>query len=196
MMAARRGNIPFVPEPMRASEKLIEKCRAVIDPPWKAALRQPVNFILKTLNGICEMGVGFHLGLNTKIPRGSRLGRYAHIGKGFYSPSPVSVGDLCMISTNVIIVGNDHGTDNVNLPIRLDFRWVHKVTIFESDVWVGHGAILRSGIRVGRGAVIAAGAVVTKDVEPYSIVGGNPARLIRKRFEGSEVSRHDSIIYG
>jgi acetyltransferase-like isoleucine patch superfamily enzyme len=58
-------------------------------------------------------------------------------------------------------------------------------TIIGNDVWIGHGAILKAGISVGDGAIIAAGAVVTKDVEPYSIVGGNPAKFIRYRIDQS-----------
>jgi len=63
------------------------------------------------------------------------------------------------------------------------FAWrrAHRVTIGH-DVWVGHGAIVLPGRRIGDGAVIAAGAVVTKDVAPYAIVAGNPARLVRERF--------------
>jgi maltose O-acetyltransferase len=71
-----------------------------------------------------------------------------------------------MVSTNVVLVGNDHGTDSLTDPIRLDFKWKHSITVFEGDVWVGHGAIIRSGIRLGRGSVVAAGAVVTRDVPP------------------------------
>lgn len=54
--------------------------------------------------------------------------------------------------------------------------------IVEDDVWIGQNAIILSGVRIGQGAVIAAGSVVTKDVEPYAIVGGNPAHVLRKRF--------------
>lgn len=63
-----------------------------------------------------------------------------------------------------------------------DWRRENKVTIGH-DVWIGHGAILLAGVTVGNGSVIGAGAVVSKDVEPYSIVGGVPAKLIRPRFE-------------
>ena len=55
--------------------------------------------------------------------------------------------------------------------------------IIDDDVWIGYGATIMSGVHIGQGAVIAAGAVVTKDVEPYAIVGGVPAKVIRYRFE-------------
>jgi phosphonate metabolism protein (transferase hexapeptide repeat family) len=62
-----------------------------------------------------------------------------------------------------------------------EWRKSHRVHIGH-DVWIGHGAIVLPGRKVGTGAVIAGGAVVTKDVAPYTIVGGNPARLIKRRF--------------
>jgi phosphonate metabolism protein (transferase hexapeptide repeat family) len=62
-----------------------------------------------------------------------------------------------------------------------DWRRSHHVTIGH-DVWIGHGAVILPGRNIGTGAVIAAGAILTKDVPPYSIVGGNPARTIRPRF--------------
>jgi acetyltransferase-like isoleucine patch superfamily enzyme len=61
-------------------------------------------------------------------------------------------------------------------------------TFIGHDVWIGHGAFLAQGITVGDGAVIAAGAVVTKHVPPYAIVGGNPASVIRYRFEPAQIS--------
>ena len=70
------------------------------------------------------------------------------------------------------------------------FAWrrAHPVTIGH-DVWIGHGAIVLPGRTVGTGAVIAAGAVVTKDVAPYAIVAGNPARAIRQRFPDAIAER-------
>jgi phosphonate metabolism protein (transferase hexapeptide repeat family) len=70
------------------------------------------------------------------------------------------------------------------------FAWrrAHPVTIGH-DVWVGHGAIILPGRTIGTGAVVAAGAVVTKDVDPYAIVAGNPARFIRRRFPAAVAQR-------
>ena len=60
--------------------------------------------------------------------------------------------------------------------------------VIGSDVWVGHGVTIMSGVTVGDGAVLAANAMVTKDVQPYEIVGGNPAALIRRKFDDSLIS--------
>lgn len=70
--------------------------------------------------------------------------------------------------------------DYVNLPF--------KDTVVGNDVWIGHGAIVMPGVTIGSGAIIAASAVVTRDVPPYAIVGGNPAKVIRQRFSDEVVA--------
>ncbi|WP_426668526.1 DapH/DapD/GlmU-related protein [Mucilaginibacter sp. McL0603] len=62
-----------------------------------------------------------------------------------------------------------------------------KQTLIGHDVWIGENAIVLDGVNIGTGAVVAAGAVVTKDVAPYTIVGGVPAKIIKTRFSGSEI---------
>jgi phosphonate metabolism protein (transferase hexapeptide repeat family) len=76
------------------------------------------------------------------------------------------------------------------------FAWrrAHRVTI-GNDVWIGHGAIVLPGRSIGDGAVIAAGSIVTKDVAPYSIVGGNPARPIRPRFPAEIAARMQALAW-
>ncbi len=68
----------------------------------------------------------------------------------------------------------------VNLPFR--------DTVIGHDVWTGHGVTIMPGVTIGSGAIVAAGSVVTKDVAPYAIVGGNPAKLIRKRFSDAVIA--------
>lgn len=63
-----------------------------------------------------------------------------------------------------------------------------KKTIIENDVWIGHGAFILPGVRIGTGAAVAAQAVVTKDVAPYAVVGGSPARVLRFRFNDVEIA--------
>ena len=75
-----------------------------------------------------------------------------------------------------------------------DWRRRHAV-IIGHDVWIGHGATVLPGVTVGNGAVIGAGAVVSKDVAPYTIVGGVPARLIRERFDAATGARLDTMAW-
>ncbi|AYG85300.1 Streptogramin A acetyltransferase [Streptomyces hundungensis] len=69
-----------------------------------------------------------------------------------------------------------------NLPGRGD-------TVVGNDIWFGHGATVMPGVSIGHGAIIASGAVVSGDVPDYGIVGGNPARLIRTRFDAADIAR-------
>ena len=75
-----------------------------------------------------------------------------------------------------------------------DWRRAHSVDIGH-DVWIGHGAIVLPGRSIGDGAVIAAGAIVTKDVRPYAIVAGNPARVIRQRFPDEIAARLQQLAW-
>lgn len=78
--------------------------------------------------------------------------------------------------------------------VFFDWRRAHAVTIGH-DVWIGHGAIVLAGRSIGTGAVIAGGAVVTKDVAPYTIVAGNPARPVRPRFPEAIAERLQSLAW-
>lgn len=181
---------------MRVSDDIIARCRTEIESRQKAAVRRMVLPILKWKYGFAELGEGFQLGLKIAPGIGSRVGRFAYIGDGFETTDPVCIGDLCMISTHVKIAGNDHGTDKVGTPTRLYFKRDTKITVFEADAWIGKGAIIRAGTQIGRGAVVAAGAVVTKNVEPYTIVAGVPAMLIRRRYSPADERDHDLALFG
>ena len=70
-----------------------------------------------------------------------------------------------------------------------------KKTRICDDVWIGHGAIVLNGLTINRGAVVAAGSVVTKDVPPYAIVAGNPAKVLSYRLAADEQSKHDARLF-
>lgn len=113
----------------------------------------------------------------------------------------LSVGKFCSIAERVVIfLGGNHKTEWVSTyPFSaLGEVWSeaegikgHPATkgdvVIGHDVWIGYGVTILSGVTVGHGAVIGAGAVVSRDVEPYSIVAGNPARVVKRRFGESEI---------
>lgn len=80
-----------------------------------------------------------------------------------------------------------------SLDDNIDDHLYNKKTIIGHDVWIGHSVIIKGGITIGNGAIIAAGSVVTKDVEPYTIVGGNPAKMLKKRFSDSQIEKLNEI---
>ena len=100
-----------------------------------------------------------------------------------------------MLGPRVSVVGGDHVFDQPGTPIIFSGRPVLKQTTIEADAWIGCGAILMAGVRIGRGAIVAAGAVVTKDVPPYEIHGGVPARKISERFpEPADRLAHERML--
>lgn len=139
------------------------------------------------------------VGLCSCINR-SDIGRY--FGMGFFSYIADSiVGNYCTIASRVSIGAFSHPTDLLtvheighrdtsawygNTIYQSDpgfyFELRDKKTTIGSDVWIGDNAVVRKGVTIGNGAIVGAGSVVTKDIEPFAIVAGNPAKIIRKRF--------------
>ena len=185
-----------LPEPMRVNEATIERCRREVEGKAKAMLRKMAVALIRLKPCVLEVGEGFQWGRPLTLPReGIRVGSYAYIGAHGAMMGPTVIGDLCMISSHVRFVGNDHRTDVVGGPVRLEFSRERPLTVLEAECWIGQGATIREGITIGRGAVVGAGAVVTKSVAPYAIVGGCPAKELRRRFTDSDVARHDATLY-
>lgn len=117
-------------------------------------------------DGTVEIGDGVSLNANVYIN--------ACIG------GRIVIGNDVLIAPNVVLRSSDHATDDVDLPIKQQGHVAREI-IVEDDVWLGANVTVVGGVRIGRGAVVGAGAVVTRDVPPYMIVGGVPARPIRPR---------------
>ena len=116
---------------------------------------------------------------------------YVTIGRGctfLCTRADVVIGDHVMFGPNVTVITGNHRTD-------IRDKYMIEVTdnekrpeddqpvVFEGDNWIGANAVILKGVTIGRGAVVAAGSIVTKSVPDYMIVGGNPARVIKGRFE-------------
>lgn len=123
------------------------------------------------------------------------VGRYTYLGSRCYVVN-AQIGSFCSIADQVTIGAAEHPLQFISTsPVFLKGKNVLKKnfsehsftsgtpTIIENDVWIGRNATIKSGVRISTGAVIGSNSMVTKDVGPYEIWAGNPARLIRKRFE-------------
>lgn len=131
----------------------------------------------------------------------STIGDYSYCG---YDCAflDVKIGKFCCISDSVIVGGSSHPMHFVSMSsvfldhkdssqIKLgNLKYLPQVkTFIGHDVWIGNRVIIKSGVSIGIGAVIGTGSVVTKDVPPYAIVAGNPAKIIRYRFDEILISK-------
>ena len=114
----------------------------------------------------------------------------------------LSIGSCCSIARGVdFLLGGGHKMDTLStFPIYrylVDKSYEEATTkgaiVVEDDVWIGSGVLILSGVKIGKGTVVAAGSVVTSSTEPYSIVGGVPAKLIKKRFDDDTIERLRNI---
>ena len=130
----------------------------------------------------------------------SSISKHSFIGYDC-SFNNVEVGSFCSIANKVTVGGTAHPMHFVSTsPVFLshkdsvkakfaDHVYLPQVrTCIGHDVWIGEGALIKAGVNIGTGAVIGMGSVVTKDVPPYSIVGGNPSKVIRMRFDEKVIS--------
>lgn len=115
---------------------------------------------------------------------GSRLevGDYSQLGKNARIGGPVILGNHTMMGPDVVIMGVTHDTTRLDIPMNdPSIPEIEDTIVIGDDVWIGTRAIILPGVNIGSHSIIGAGAVVTKSFPAYSIIGGVPARLIKKR---------------
>lgn len=122
-----------------------------------------------------ERGASFGKGFEIEIGDNSGLGRYCHV------PANLKIGKDVMMAPRVFILDSNHKFDNIDIPMRVQGVEGASPAIIEDDVWIGRQVLMTPGRHIKKGSIIAAGAVLTKDFPEYSIVGGNPSKLIRSR---------------
>ncbi|MDZ7740890.1 MAG: acyltransferase [Bacteroidota bacterium] len=130
----------------------------------------------------------FRLGRNSTIEDFSTInngvgdviiGDRTRIGLSNTLIGPVEIGNDIMFAQNIVVSGLNHSYEDINMSIHDQAVTTSKIVV-EDESWIGANAVITAGVRIGKHSVVAAGSVVTRDVPPYSIVAGSPARLIKQ----------------
>lgn len=169
---------------------------------WQAIYRSyGIRANVKTGKGV-KLGLGAHVW----APDHMILGDNVRMGKNVTVECNGRIGNNVLIGNNVGLIGRwDHDTSVLGTPVT-EAPWIfHKgfnhptkdmEVIVEDDVWIGYNATVISGVTVGRGAVIGACALVNKDVPPYAVVVGIPAKVVNYRYTPEQVVEHEKKLYG
>ena len=158
-----------------------------------------VFFLLLFKYKFKKVGENFYLGQNLFVSKNAAtIGDNVYIGSGSrLAVLNLSIDDYSLLAANVSIVGGDHDFSVIGTPMIYNGRIPVKKVVISKDVWIGHGVIIMDGVTIGEGAIIGAGSVVVKNIEPYTVSVGNPAKFIKYRFQTKDDSiEHSKKING
>lgn len=128
------------------------------------------------------------IGDGTSIPKGSVF---------YCTEAPLNIGKKVVFGPRPTIITGDHRIDVIGSYIMDNVTKLPEndaPVVIEDDVWCGANVTILKGVTIGRGSVIAAGAVVTCSIPPYSIAGGVPAKILKKRFSEAEIIKHEELL--
>lgn len=157
-------------------------------PVWKRCMKSCgkgvfIRPMSSDIKGLWNLSIGD----GTSIPKGSTF---------YCTDAPLTIGRKVIFGPHPTIITGDHRTDIIGKYI-IDVTREEKLpendllVVIEDDVWVGANVTILKGVTIGRGSIVAAGAVVTKSFPPYSVIGGVPAHLLKRRFCDEEIVRHE-----
>lgn len=107
------------------------------------------------------------------------IGSNTLVGVSSVLIGPVTLGSNIILAQHVVLSGLNHGYQEIDTPIRYQSVTTHPIVVGD-DCWIGANSVITAGVTIGRHSVVAGGSVVTRDVPPYSVVGGNPARILKQ----------------
>lgn len=172
-------------------------------PEQRTSLRASVKSFLKALRmrwirhrkRLAFVHPTFHCLDGNDISPDLRTGAHTYLGRRCWIGPRVTVGRYVMFASEVMVLGGDHRFDLPGVPMMCSGRPEMPETSIGDDVWIGYRAVIMAGVTIGRGAIVAAQAVVTRDVPPYAIVAGVPAKVIGHRFQRPEdIELHDRML--
>ena len=175
------------------------KIAVLIKKVWNKLVGEPIR---KMALGSCGKNVTISPNVSISGIENVHIGNSVSIGANstfLTTLAKIKIGDHVMMAHNVTIVTGNHKIDILG-------KYMNEITdaeklpeddedvVFEGDNWIGANATILKGVTIGRGAVISAGAVVSKDVPPYSIVGGVPAKVLKMRFDEETIKKHEELL--
>lgn len=132
-------------------------------------------------NFISHCGTNVNIEDHAKVSCKVSLGNNSGIGVRAHIGGTTFIGDNVMMGRECIILTRNHAFDRTDIPMIAQGFQEEKPVYIGNDVWIGHRVTILPGSRIGDGVIIGAGAVVTGDIPPYTIAGGVPAKVLRKR---------------
>lgn len=131
---------------------------------------------------ICESaGEGLNIERGATFASGVTIGDYSGIGKDCELHGEVHLGDHVMMAAECVFYTRNHKASRTDIPMSQQGETVINPIFVGDDVWLGRRVMVMPGVHIGNGCIVAAGAVVTKDLPPYTIAGGVPAKIIGSR---------------
>lgn len=157
------------------------------------------SFNSMIVSGRLSLGEGCSVLSKSRFIGNVAIGKFSRLGRNFEAHGNVSIGRFCAVAQDCFLISTSHRMDLVALQVSFqseifpDLELKRSNTIVVGDnVWLGKSVIVLPGVVIGNGAVVGAGSVVTKNVEAYSVVAGNPAKFIRFRFDADQIKRIES----
>lgn len=178
--------------------QLIFKVRWV----YKGSINKILSQLFKSNFLSCGKNVNYSACRSNINPyKNISIGNDVYIGPGatfLCTESKIIIGNKVLMGPNVTIIGGDHRISELGrfiYDIQDKNPEDDKDVFIEDDVWIGTGVIILKGVTIGRGSIIAAAALVNKNVPPYAIVGGVPAKILKYRFTIEEILKHEAMLY-
>lgn len=152
-----------------------------------------ISLCSKCIRGALVRGFAEHAGKGIDIQKGAKISRALSIGNNSgvgincVLQGKVIIGDAVMMGPEVWIYTRNHKHSDLNIPMRDQGFEEERPVHIGNDVWIGSRVTILPGVTIGDGSIIGTGSVVTKDVPPFAVVGGNPAKVLKSRKDAEKV---------
>lgn len=153
--------------------------------PYLKRIGRNVNFsvgatIVSPENISIGDNVHFNVGVHIEARHPVTIGNGTHFAPHCVLYGPLQIGDKCAVAAHTVFASTGHTKDQPSMPF-VELPAQSALIVVEDNVWIGANATIIAGVRIGTGSIVGAGAVVTRDVDAYTVVGGVPARVIKRR---------------